>query len=251
MGTNRKQPFGYTMEFGHIVVHTQESKWVMQIFLKYNQGASFKELAEMMQKTDVTYDMDKPWNKNMVARILGDNRYIGKGDFPAIIGRDVFQRAAEKRSKKTTPTQKSEAQKMLRKKCGCRPTKYVEGEVLYLLNRLIADPEMITTPKVPITQHQRLDILRSELNDMIQQLPVDESATRKKIMEVAVAMFGEIDPREYETYRLKRVFQKAQPQAELDAELIAASISAVYIEPSGNIKIKLRNEQIIERRENQ
>ena len=110
---------------------------------------------------------------------------------------------------------------------------------------------MITTPKVPITQHQRLDILRSELNDMIQQLPVDESATRKKIMEVAVAMYGEIDPREYETYRLKRVFQEAQPQPELDADLIAASISTVYIESSGNIKIKLRNEQIIERRGDQ
>ena len=50
MGTNRKQPFGYTMEFGHIVVHAQEAKWVMHFFLKYNQGASFKELAEMMQE---------------------------------------------------------------------------------------------------------------------------------------------------------------------------------------------------------
>ena len=247
MGSNRKQPFGYTMELGHIVVHTQEAKWVMQIFLKYNQGASFNELAEMMQKSGVTYDMDKPWNKNMVARILGDSRYIGKGEFQTIIGYDIFQRAADRRAKKTTPTQKSEAQKILRKKCGCKPTKYVEGEVLYLLNRLSANPEIIVTPTMPITQHQRLDILRSELNDMIQQLPVDETATRKKIMEVAVAMYGEIDPREYETYRLKRIFQKAQPKAELDAELIVASISAVYIEPSGNVKIKLLNEQIIER----
>ena len=251
MGSNRKQPFGYTMELGHIVVHAQEARWVVQIFLKYNQGASFNELAEMMQKSGVTYDMDKLWNKNMIARILGDNRYMGKGEFQTIIGYDIFQKAAELRAKKTTPTQKTEAQKILRKKCGCKPTKYIEGEVLYLLNHLTTNPEMIITPKVPITQHQRLDILRSELNDMIQQLPVDESATRKKIMEVAVAMYGEIDPREYETYRLKRIFQKAQPKAELDAELIAASISAVYIEPSGNVKIKLRNEQIIERGEDQ
>ena len=65
----------------------------MQIFLKYNQGASFKELAEMMQNTSIAYDMDKPWNKNMVARILGDNRYIGRGEFPIIIGQDIFQRS--------------------------------------------------------------------------------------------------------------------------------------------------------------
>ena len=61
MGSNRKQSFGYTMDFGHIVIHQEEAKWVMQIFLRYNR-ASFKELAEMMQKTDVSYDMDKPWN---------------------------------------------------------------------------------------------------------------------------------------------------------------------------------------------
>lgn len=249
MGSNRKQPFGYTMEFGHIVVHQEEARYVMQIFLKYNQGASFKELAEMMQKTGVTYDMDKPWNKNMVARILGDSRYTGKNGFPVIIGEDTYLTAVTKRSKKTTPTQKSEAQKILRKKCGCRPTKYVENEVLYLLNRLIADPDIIETPKAPITQNQRLDILRSELDEMIHQLPVDETATRKKIMEVAVAMYGEIDPREYETYRLKREFQKEQVRSELDADLISMSVSAVYIESSGNIKIKLRNEQIIERGE--
>ena len=46
MGSNRKQPFGYTMEFGHIVIHQEEAEWVIKMFLKYNQGASFKELAE-------------------------------------------------------------------------------------------------------------------------------------------------------------------------------------------------------------
>lgn len=249
MGSNRKQPFGYTMEFGHIVIHPEESEWVKQIFQKYNQGASFNELSEMMQRSNIKFDMDKPWNKNMVARILGDKRYTGKGGFPVIISEGIFQSAADKRAKKTTPTQKSEAQKILRKKCGCRPTKYVENEVLYILNCLIANPDIITTPQTPITQNQRLDILRTELDDMIHQLPVDETATRKKIMEVAVAMYGEIDPREYETYRMKRVFQKEEPRSELDADLIAMSISAVYIESSGNIKIKLRNEQIIERGE--
>lgn len=120
-----------------------------------------------------------------------------------------------------------------------------------VLNRLIVDPEIIKTPITPVTQNQKLDILRSELNDMIQQLPVDEIETRKKIMEVAVVMYSEIDPREYETHRLKKVFQQEQPRTELDAELISKSISEVYIESSGNIKIKLRNEQIIERGEDQ
>ena len=85
----------------------------------------------------------------------------------------------------------------------------------------------------------------------METLPVDEKQARQKLMETTVAMYEAIDPREYETYRLKKAFQKEQPRTELDADLIAMSISAVYIESSGKIKIKLRNEQIIERGEEQ
>ena len=66
----RKQPFGYKMELGEIVPQPQEAETVRSIYLQYLAGASFKQLAEQLQTEDVPYDVDKPWNKNMVARIL-------------------------------------------------------------------------------------------------------------------------------------------------------------------------------------
>ena len=42
---NRKQPFGYKMEFGEIVPQPQEAETVRSIYLQYLAGASFKQLA--------------------------------------------------------------------------------------------------------------------------------------------------------------------------------------------------------------
>lgn len=71
---NRKQPFGYKMEFGEIVPQPQEAETVRSIYLQYLAGASFKQLAERLQTEDVPYDGDKPWNKNMVSSTSGRSR---------------------------------------------------------------------------------------------------------------------------------------------------------------------------------
>ena len=251
MGSNRKQPFGYTMEFGKIVIHTQEAQWVQEIYRRYNLGASFVELAQMMQEANVPYDADKPWNKNMVARILADERYIGGCGFQPIVSEDVFRSVVSKRTGKTSTSQKTEAKIMLRRKCDFRVTPYIEQEVLYLLNRLVAAPEQIKTPDTPAVQSNRLKMLKTELEDLLARLPVDEERTREKLKEIAVAMYETVDPREYETDRMRRVFQKESARAELDARLIAIAISAVLVDGNGKVKIKLKNEQVIERGESQ
>ncbi|MFR6693944.1 MAG: recombinase family protein [Dysosmobacter sp.] len=46
--------------------------------------------------------MDKPWNKNMVARILEDDRYIGEKVIPALIPTEQFH-AAQERRKRSAP----------------------------------------------------------------------------------------------------------------------------------------------------
>jgi hypothetical protein len=249
MGNNRKLPFGYKMEFGRVVINPDEKTWVEYIFRQYVSGASFKELSEYMAQEGIPYESGKSWNKNMIARIIGDSRYIGQRDYPAIIDVNTFERAAGHRNTKKVPVQKTDAQKMLRRKCGFKVTPYIENEVLYLLNRLVEDPEQIATPKDIRTKSDRLEILKSELEDLLVKLPVDEDRTREKLMEIAVVMYEVVDPREYETYRMKRVFRAEIPRKELDASLIAMNISAVLVDSDGNVQIKLKNEQVIERGE--
>lgn len=81
MGTNRKLPFGYKMDFGRIAIYPEEAKWVRYIFRQYIQGASFKEITDAMRNSGIPYDGEKAWNKNMIARILDDSRYYGDRGF--------------------------------------------------------------------------------------------------------------------------------------------------------------------------
>lgn len=90
--------------------------------------------------------------------------------------------------------------------------------------------------------------LKSELEGLISQLPVDEERAWAVLQEAA-AMYEAMDPREYETQRMRRVFQREKPRSELDAKLIDASISAIMVDSNGNVKIRLKNDQTIERGE--
>lgn len=189
------------------------------------------------------------WNKNMIARILADYRYCGDKEYPEVVDEVTFQKAAEKRKRKSASQQKTEAQAALRKKCAGRITSYIESEVLCLLNSLAMNPERIITPQIHRAHSQRLDVLKSELEGLIGQLPVDENRAREVLQEIATEMYADIDPREYETQRLRRLFQKEAPRSELDANLIAMSISAVLMDGNGNVKIRLKNDQIVERSE--
>ena len=249
MGTNRTQPFGYRMEQGKVVIDPNESRWVVYIYEQYIQGASFKNLSDTLCGTGIHYDVDKPWNKNMVARILQDRRYTGEGLYPQIIDDLTFNRVDQKRSKKVAGTQVTKAQKTLKRKSGCQATPQMEHEVLYLLNTLARKPELIEIPDTLPKGNSIVETLQSDLEDLLGMLPVDEALARQKLMETTVAMYEAIDPREYETYRLKRIFESEQVRTELDSNLLEQSVAAVTMNSMGKVRIRLKNDQIIERRE--
>ena len=140
---NRKLPFGYKMVMGEIVVHPQEAQAVQSIYACYLAGASFNDITDHLKEKGPPYDADKPWNKNMVARILEDARYAGTERFPAILSTDQLQEATQRRSERKPTVQITEAQKVLRRLCNGRPSAAVESQVLSLLNSLAAAPEQI------------------------------------------------------------------------------------------------------------
>ena len=115
MGSNRKRPFGYRMELGETVLHPAEAEAVRWIYDSYLAGASYNALVDKLQERGIPYDGDKPWNKNMAARIPADRRYTGEGGFPSIISEAQFQMVQARRQERTTPCQKSPAQKELPK----------------------------------------------------------------------------------------------------------------------------------------
>ncbi|MEY8388905.1 recombinase family protein [Oscillospiraceae bacterium 38-13] len=97
MAGNRKLPFGYRMERGEITKHPVEAEAVRKIFQRYLAGASYAALVERLRDAGPAYDGDKPWNKNMVARILENAKYTGDTGFPAVISREAFQKVQAQR----------------------------------------------------------------------------------------------------------------------------------------------------------
>ena len=123
---NRKQPFGYKMSLGKIVIQESEAKLVQEIFLRYIAGESLNELTESLRQQDIPYDEGRLWNKNMVARILADIRYTGEKGYPKLIDEEQLIAANEKRSNKPQLPKKTEAQKVLRRLCGTPTSERVE-----------------------------------------------------------------------------------------------------------------------------
>ncbi len=86
MSQNRTIPFGYKMEHAKIVPNETEADTVNQIFSLYLEGNSLRCISERMEAYGAHYhDETCVWNKNMIKRILENERYIGTSDYPRIV----------------------------------------------------------------------------------------------------------------------------------------------------------------------
>ena len=241
----RKQPFGYKMKLGEIVPQTQEAETVRSIYLQYLAGASFKQLAEQLQTEDVPYDEDKSWNKNMVARILEDDRYIGEKEFPALIPTEQFHAAQERRKEMCPEYKQTPAQKELRKLCGGTVPDSVARKVLKILNQMVDDPQIIKieTSGVPTTEDIRR--LQQELDTLLQTPPVDEDTARQKVLEVASLKLASVKTEEYESHRLRGVFETHPKMDALDAALLKQSLRKIECH-GDTVCLLLKNGQWLE-----
>lgn len=102
MKKNRTIPFGYCMQGGEIQPDLAEAKYVREIFTAYQNGSSFKEIADSMTERNVPYRENMVvWNRNIIKRMLENDRYIGERGYPTLIEREVFMQANQLKSEKT------------------------------------------------------------------------------------------------------------------------------------------------------
>ena len=239
---NRKLPFGYQMRMGEIVRNEPEVKTVQDIFLRYTLGASLKEIAAQMRKTGPVYDEGKSWNKNMIARILENTKYTGADSYPRLVDIKLFEAAVEKRQTKQRLPERTPAQKALKRVCSKSPTLEIEQQVWHLLGRLAEQPERITQPER--TSKPTHTNTQAELDEVLNTQPLDEDAARSLICKLAQEQYDAIDNEEYETERLRRLFAAFECTAELNAELLQSTVSAVLVTQQA-VRLQLKNGQII------
>ena len=275
---SRKLPFGYQIQQGRIEVHPGELETLQWIFCRYVEGSSYKKIAVLLQERGVSYVPGKPWNKNMVARILADERYIGTDGYPKLIDEKLFRSVGDTLSSRASPIQKSPActavqwlavcgtcgERVLRDsrqhgkerwqcpKCKSITTQATDeklvAETSDMLNQLIAHPDIV----------EWLDTETSEAEDTIQSAEdafretlavpsFDEAAAKSKALSLAAAQFDALGSEDYETMRIQHLLDRAEPSTELDTTLLRQITSAILISPTGEVSLKLKNKQIVER----
>lgn len=243
MAANRKLPFGYAMRMGQICIQEQEAGLVKEIFSDYIRGASFLQITGKLNSQPVAYNPQTRWNKNMVARILEDRRYVGEKDFPLIIEQDLMNAALAKRAAKQIAFQPTELQKTLRRLSGQKVTQQMEQEVLTLLDRLIRQPECVQIPSIASADSEEERRLRHELDALMSRQPVEEETAKSTAYALAAARLNAIGSEDYETLRIKEVLTSEIPLH----DLLKSIASAVLIRPDGAVGLRLKNGQIIER----
>ena len=245
MASKRKMVFGYRMEFGDIVPSPNEADTVRYIYTRYLAGASFQCLANELNQKALPYHTGKSWNKNMVARILEDDRYIGEKEFPALIPTEQFHAAHERRKEMRPEYKQTPAQKELRKLCGGTVPDSVARKVLKILNQMVDDPQIIKieTSGVPTTEDIRR--LQQELDTLLQTPPVDEDTARQKVLEVASLKLASVKTEEYESHRLRGVFETHPKMDALDAALLKQSLRKIECH-GDTVCLLLKNGQWLE-----
>ena len=102
---NRYIPFGYEITEGKLTIIEKEREIIENIFAMYINKMSFMEIATRMNDGGVSYNNDgRSWNKNIVKRILENEKYLGKDGYPQIISEITFENVKTLRDAKTTPS---------------------------------------------------------------------------------------------------------------------------------------------------
>ena len=279
MPKNRVIPFGYCMRNGEITVDFNESKAVARIFEEYLNGSSLQQIAKLMESEKVQYsEISDRWNKNMVKRIIENEKYLGNEKYPQIIGEKFFTQANEKRMLKATsvcviPEDLQEIRnRTYCLECGhrlsriggssryekwdCRnPDCYrfeyqltdqmIIGVVLTVLNAAIANLNLIENNGEISTYSPTADIIRkqNEINQMLDSSQVDFDRIKSELYRLTEMKYDcctyNDDPQK--TKQLMNLLENQKQLNTLDKGLFKSCVNRIWISHFCTIEVEFIN----------
>lgn len=123
--------FGYAIDSErHYQIDPRTASVVLEIFTRYDKGATMKEIMVWLNKSGVTNVRGKKIDLNFVAAVLHNRKYIGEysyrhivtpGGIPAIVPQDIFDRVQQQaaKNKKAPARHKAEDDYLLTTKLFC------------------------------------------------------------------------------------------------------------------------------------
>ena len=283
MKKNRNIPFGYTMQKGEIIAEPTESQVVKDIFKLYLDGKSMSEIARQMSISQVSYNgITFDWNKNMVKRILENEKYLGKDGYPVLIDNETFNHAnARKKSKATSVNEISEELQIIRsltycKECGhrlsriggntqtdkwdCRNSEcsrfnyrltdnMIKDILLHILNAVIANPDLLDTDSEisGYTPSIKVKCQQNELNRLMDNPQIDSEKVKTEILRLAELKYDccTYNDSPQKTEYLKELISGREQLNIIDYDLLKSCVSRILIGHFYTIEIEFINGVII------
>lgn len=272
MAQNRYLPFGYRIANGAITAQPEEADTVRGVYRRYAEGASYKAIAAELTSTGIPYMPDKSvWNKNMVARILQNENYLGTKKYPAVIELDDRE-AAFKAQKQYTLTEPPEIKQLkglfVCAVCGepvkrrlkskreerwfCPADPHHIGisvtddtlleNVQAQQNRMVSSPAVIaggTSGSERLSFH--IAKLQNELELMMKQEPPDADGIRERILSLTAEKYALCDEDAEAEQAILSLLKNADPLQELDMQLICKITRHITVGPCGELTLVLKN----------
>ncbi len=279
MPKNRVIPFGYCMRNGEITAEPKEVYAVTTIFSEYLNGGSLLQIAKLMESEKIRYSEDSDhWNKNMVKRIIENEKYLGNDKYPRIIDENIFKQANEKRVRKAAALNlicddlkeirriaycAECGGKLFRKingkgreywNCsnqGCFKFEYrltdqmIIGAVLTAMNSVIANPNLLDTKDEICTYKPTSSILRqqNEISRMTDSPQVDFEKVKAEIFRLAEMKYERCtySDKPQKTAELVTLFINHNQLNTLDIGLFKSCINKILISRFCTIEVEFIN----------
>lgn len=279
MAKNRTIPFGYCMKNGEITTEPKEVYAVVTIFGEYLKGKSLSEIAKLMETEKIRYsENSERWNKNMVKRIIENEKYLGNDTYPQIIDDKTFRLANEKRVRKATRLNliSDDLQEIRNRtycsECGhrlsriggnskyehwdcrnpdCYKLEYrltdqmIIGAVLNVLNSAIANPSLMESVGEISIYAPTAEIVRqqNEINRMTDSVQVDLDRVKAEIFRLAEMKYDCCTYNEspQKTEEIKALFENHEQLDTLDIGLFKSCVSKIWISHFCTIEVELIN----------
>jgi len=267
------------MQNGEITTNPKEVLAVVTIFRSYLNGESLVEIAKAME---VPYNEGVAWNKNMVKRIIENEKYLGTDKYPQLIDEDTFHRVNAERISKArslcviTDDLREIRNRTFCKECGhrlfrkggntrsekwdcrrkeCYPLDYrltdqmLIGAILNVLNSVIANPSLLESSAESSAYTPSGEVIRqqNEIRHMMDAAQLDYDRTKSEILRLAQMQYDccTYSEKPQQTEFLRSLLVGHEQLNSLDIGLLRSCVSRIWVSHFCTIEIELINGTII------
>ena len=279
--------YGYRKEYRSYYIVPEEAKTVRRIFADYISGKSLKSIADALTKEKVVYYQDKTtWTKSAVSRIIENAHYAGDFEYPAIISKEDFETAFDRKNSRGG-TREKDTEKIAwlkgRMRCGvcgrrvtrirhysynrerwicvdgCKTEMYVDdeildGKLLSVLQKITENPSLLEYGATDGEESEMsLNVIRNEreIDRMIEQKNPAFQPLKKAIYENAAKRFDEcrMDYSGAVTATLQAYVKQLSVTDELDFDMLKRLVIEITLHKHGNVSVRFLNHKTVEEKE--